>query len=135
MTQDFKKLKVYQEAFDLSKDIYKEMKDAKSNFRLKEQLFGSSTAICANLAEMAAFDNKNQQNQKIYTCIGEANETDFWLNFCKEVGLLNDEKFKDFQNRVKVARMMLFNLHESIKKEVNCMCLAHPPHSSGLRTL
>jgi len=119
MTQDFKKLKVYQEAFDLSRDIYNELKEAKGSFRVKEQLFGASTAICANLAEMSAFDNKNQQNQKIYTCIGEANETDFWLNFCKEVNLLGDEKFKDFQNRVKVARMMLFNLHDSIKKEVN----------------
>jgi len=119
MTQDFKKLKVYQEAFDLSKDIYNELKEAKGSFRVKEQLFGASTAICANLAEMSAFENKNQQNQKIYTCIGEANETDFWLNFCKEVDLLGDEKFKDFQNRVKVTRMMLFNLHDSIKKEVN----------------
>jgi len=119
MTQDFKKLRVYQEAFDLSKDIYNELKEAKGSFRVKEQLFGASTAICANLAEMSAFENKNQQNQKIYTCIGEANETDFWLNFCKEVNLLNEEKFKDFQNRVKVTRMMLFNLHDSIKKEVN----------------
>jgi len=119
MTQDFKKLKVYQTAFDLSKDIYNEFKEVAGNFRVKEQLFAASTAICANLAEMAAFDNKNQQNQKLYTCIGEANEVDFWLNFCKEVGLLAEDKYKDFQNRVKVTRMMLFSLHDSIKKEVN----------------
>jgi four helix bundle protein len=68
---------------------------------------------------MSAFQNKNQQNQKVYTCIGEANETDFWLNFCKDVNLLSEEKFKDFQNRVKTTRMMLFNLHKSIKQEVN----------------
>lgn len=119
MTQDFKKLNVYQEAYGLSKDIYNELKDVTGNFRLKEQLFGSSTAICANLAEMSAFKNKNQQMQKISTCIGEANETDFWLNFCVDVGLLPSEKHKDFQNRIKTARMMLFNLQKSIKEEVN----------------
>jgi four helix bundle protein len=119
MVQDFKKLRVYQEAYKLSKDIYKEMKDLQGHFRLKEQLFASTTAICANIAEMGAFENKNQQKQKIGTCIGEANETDFWLNFCRDVNLLTEDKFKDFQNRVKTTRMMLYNLHKSIKQEMN----------------
>ena len=114
--QDFRKLKVYQEAYGLSKDIYNETKDIKGNFRLKEQLFGSSTAICANLAEMGSFDNRNQQRQKVATCIGEANETEFWLNFCKDVELLDEEKFKEFLNRLKMARMMLYNLHKTIKE-------------------
>jgi len=115
MTQDFKKLNVYQQAYDLAKDIYNELKDIKGNFRLKEQLFGSSTAICANLAEMGAFDNVNQVKQKVHTCIGEANETDFWLNFCKDVDILSEAKFKDFQDRVKTTRMMLCNLNKAIK--------------------
>ena len=117
MVQNFTKLNVYQEAYSLSKDVYNEMKDVKGNFRLKEQLFGSTTAICSNLAEMAAFDNKNAQKQKVSTCLGETNETEFWLNFCKDVGLLADEKFKDFANRLKVTRMMLFNLRKAIAKE------------------
>jgi four helix bundle protein len=117
--QDFKKLKVYQEAYDLSKEVYKELKDVKGNFRLKEQLFGSTTAVCANLAEMSAFENKNQQKQKVTTCLGEANETEFWLNFCKDSGLLTEDKFKEFVNKLKVTRMMLFNLHKSIKQEIN----------------
>jgi len=120
MTQDFRKLKVYQEAYNLATDVYNEMKDVKSNLRLKEQLFGASTAICANLAEMSAFENKNQQKQKVSTCLGEANETEFWLNFCKDVSLLNEEKFKEFSNRIKVTRMMLFNLHKSVEAEAKC---------------
>jgi len=118
MTQNFTKLKVYEEAYNLSKDVYNDMKDVKHNFRLKEQLFGSTTAICANLAEMSAFDNKNAQKQKVSTCLGETNETEFWLNFCKDVGLLNGDKFKDYVNRLRITRMMLFNLRKSIAKEV-----------------
>jgi len=117
--QDFRKLKVYQEAYGLSKDIYNETKDIKGNFRLKEQLFGSSTAICANLAEMGSFDNRNQQRQKVATCIGEANETEFWLNFCKDVGLLDEIKFKGYLNTLKTTRMMLYNLHKSVKEAEN----------------
>lgn len=116
--QDFRKLKVYQEAYGLAKDIYNELKEAKGSFRVKEQLFGSSTAICANLAEMGSFDNRNQQKQKVATCIGEANETEFWLNFCKDVNLLGEERFKEFLNRVKTTRMMLYNLHKSIKEAI-----------------
>lgn len=118
--QDYRKLKVYQEAYNLSKELYMEMREVKSNFRLKEQLFGASTAICANLAEMSAFENKNQQKQKVTTCLGEANETEFWLNFCKDVGLLNEGRFKEFANRLKVTRMMLFNLHKSVEAEAKC---------------
>ena len=116
--QDFKKLRVYQEAYGLSKDLYNELKDVKGNFRLKEQLFGCSTAICVNIAEMGAFDNRNQQRQKVATCIGEANETEFWLNFCKDVELIEEQRFKDYINRLKITRMILYNLHKAIK-EVN----------------
>jgi four helix bundle protein len=116
--QDFKKLNVYQEAYNLSKNVYNELKDVKGNFRPKEQLFGSTTAICSNLAEMSAFDNKNAQKQKVVTCLGEANETEFWLNFCKDVSLLDGEKFRDFVNRLKITRMMLFNLRKAVAKEV-----------------
>jgi four helix bundle protein len=119
MVQDFKKLKVYQGAYNLSKEIYNELKDVNGHFRLKEQLFGSTTAVCANLAEMSAFENKNQQKQKVTTCLGETNETEFWLNFCKDSGLLSEEPFKDFVNKVKMNRMMLFNLQKSIKEEMN----------------
>jgi four helix bundle protein len=119
--QDFKKLAVYQTAYYLSKDLYNEIKGVKGNFRLKEQLFGSSTAICANLAEMGSFDNRNQQRQKVATCIGEANETEFWLNFCKDVEIINEDKFKDYLNRLKTTRMMLYNLHKSVKEAENVL--------------
>jgi len=130
--QNFKKLIVYQEAFNLSKLIYNELKEVKSHFRLKEQLFGATSAIAANLAEMSAFENKNQQKQKLITCIAEANETEFWLDFCKEVGLLNEEKHKNYSNVITKIRMMLLNLLKSIKSEINprLKTLSYPRHST-----
>ena len=117
MPQNFNNLDVYNEAYSLAQDIYKETEKIEKHFRLKEQLFGSSTAVCANLAEMAAMDNKKQQAQKVKVCIGETNESEFWLNFCKDAGLIEESKFKDYINRLKVIRMKLYNLLRSIEKE------------------
>jgi len=111
--QDFHKLQVYQDAFKLSKLIFKEIKDLK-HFRLKEQLFGSITSICANLAEMSAFDNVNQIKQKVKICIGEANETEFWLDFCSENDLIELKNHKVYIDNIKIIRMKLFNLLKSI---------------------
>ncbi|MEW6035220.1 MAG: four helix bundle protein [Candidatus Micrarchaeota archaeon] len=52
--QDFKKLRVYEEAFRLSKDVFQFMEDKRMSSRAKEQLLASVSSICANLAEMGA---------------------------------------------------------------------------------
>lgn len=114
--QNFKELKVYQEAYELSKDVYEVIKDWK-NMRLQGQLFGSVTSICANLAEMGAFDNNNSQIQKVRTCIGEANESEFWLDFCKDSKLITAEKHKDFTERMIKIRKMLLGLLKSMNGE------------------
>jgi four helix bundle protein len=115
MAQNFNNLLVYQESYKLTKEICIELEKIEKNFRLKDQLFGSISSIAANLAEMAAFDNKNQILQKVRVSIGECNEAEFWLNLCKDIGLIDETKHKDFVNRVKKTRMMLYNLLASIK--------------------
>ena len=63
MTQNFKNLKVYNDAFMLSKDLYLFFDNKQVPLRAKEQLLASASSICANLAEMAAFESKPQQKQ------------------------------------------------------------------------
>ncbi|MEM2908638.1 MAG: four helix bundle protein [Candidatus Bilamarchaeaceae archaeon] len=64
------------------------MEDKKMSFRAKEQLLASASSICANLAEMGAFESKAQMRQKPITCIGEANETEFWLDLCNSLKVI-----------------------------------------------
>ncbi len=85
---------------------------------LKEQLFGSITAIPANLAEMSSMENKNQQTNKLRVCIGECNETEFWLAFCKDVGLITEQVCKEYVDRITKVRMMLFSLLKSINTPI-----------------
>jgi len=103
---DFKNLSMYQKAFDLSKAIYTEIGDSKQ-YRIRDQLIGSVTSVCANLAEMTSFDNKNQMKQKLRICIGETNETEFWINFLNEINIFSEEKTNNFLEQVYLIRIML----------------------------
>ncbi|MFN7990600.1 MAG: four helix bundle protein [Candidatus Micrarchaeia archaeon] len=114
MTQNFKNLKVYDDAFMLSKDLYLFFQDTQVSLRAKEQLLASASAICANLAEMAAFDSKGAMKQKVTTCIGEANECQFWLDMMHELKVLPQREHLDFMNRLVKVRSMLFNLKQKM---------------------
>jgi four helix bundle protein len=114
--QNFQDLDVYKKAYDLARQVYEDMKPNK-NYRLTGQLFGSTTSICANLAEMAAFDTPNHQSHKVRIAIGEANETEFWLNFCKDSGELPEHKCRLYIERLTEIRKMLFGLWNAIKEK------------------
>ncbi|MBI5158556.1 four helix bundle protein [Candidatus Micrarchaeota archaeon] len=117
MAQNPKNLPVYKEAFKLSVDVYNTFKEVKTSLRLKEQLFGSVSSVCANLAEMSAFESQGQQKQKIRICIGECNEAEYWFDLCKEVCLLDGVSHENFSSRLAGVRAMLFGLLKSISQE------------------
>ena len=115
MTQNFKNLKIYDDAFRLSKDLYLFFGDKQMvSFRAKEQLLASASSICANLAEMAAFESKPAMKQKVITCIGEANECEFWMDMMEQLKVLPQREHLDFMNRLVKIRSMLFNLKKSM---------------------
>lgn len=115
MTQNFKNLKIYDDAFLLSKELYLFFQDKHQvPLRAKEQLLASASSICANLAEMAAFESKPAMKQKVITCIGEANETEFWMAMMHELKVIPQREHLDFMNRLVKIRSMLFNLKKSM---------------------
>jgi len=117
MTQNFKNLKVYQDALSLSRAIYIRFKDVKGSLRTKEQIISSASSIGANLAEMASMSSKPQQKQKLTVCIGECNETEHWLEFYKGIEL-KDEEYNEYLGRVVNLRKGLFNLKKAIESEI-----------------
>ena len=115
MTQNFKNLKIYDDAFRLSKDLYLFFQDKQQvPLRAKEQLLASASSICANLAEMAAFESKPAMKQKVTTCIAEANETEFWLDMMEQLKVVPQREHIDFLGRLVKIRSMLFNLKKSM---------------------
>jgi len=113
--QDFKKLRVYEEAFRLSKDVFQFMGDKQMSFRAKEQLLASVSSICANLAEMAAMDSIPAQKQKLVCCIGESNETEYWLDLCNSLGIIPQKEHLRFMDTLVRIRSMLCKLKASVE--------------------
>jgi four helix bundle protein len=119
--QDFKKLRVYEEAFRLSKDVFEFMEDKKMSFRAKEQLLASVSSICANLAEMGAIDSIPAQRQKLVTCIGESNEAEFWLDLCYSLKIIPQREHLRFMDALVRIRSMLCKLKASVEKRGESM--------------
>jgi len=113
--QDFKKLRVYEEAFRLSKDVFSFMNDKQMSFRAKEQLLASVSSICANLAEMGAIDSIPAQRQKLVCCIGESNETEYWLDLCHSLNIIPQREHLRFMDALVRIRSMLCRLKASVE--------------------
>ena len=115
--QNFKNLKVYEEAFRLSKDIFEFMEDKQMSRRAKEQLLASVSSICANLAEMGAYDSIPAKKQKLVTCIGEANEAEFWLDLCHSLKIIPQREHLNFMTGLVRVRSMLCKLKSSVEDD------------------
>jgi four helix bundle protein len=115
--QNFKNLKVYEEAFRLSKDVFEFMEDKKMSLRAKEQLLASVSSICANLAEMSAFDSLAAKRQKLVTCIGEANEAEFWLDLCYSLKIIPQREHLSFMGSLIKVRSMLCKFKGAMEEQ------------------
>jgi four helix bundle protein len=114
--QNFKNLKVYEEAFRLSKDVFEFMEDKKMSFRAKEQLLASVSSICANLAEMSAYDSIAAKKQKLAISIGEANEAEFWLDLCHSLKIIPQREHLNFMTSLVKVRSMLCRFRNSMNE-------------------
>jgi len=110
---NFKSLHVYGEAFELSNMIYGRINLLKE-LSLRDQLFRSSTSICANLAEYCAFRSSKQRRHILSICVGEANETEFWIDFCKEQKMIGEELHYEIIMRLESIRKKLCGLMRTI---------------------
>lgn len=70
------------------------LRDEKSEYVLSKQLLRSGTAIGALIREAEFGQSLADFRSKMSIGLKEANETDYWLNFLKDTGYLNDKMFQ-----------------------------------------
>src|SRR4051812_6853122 len=111
--KSFRELKVYREARAAALQIYNLSKKfpSEERYSLTDQIRRSSRAVKAMLAEAwarrrykAAFINK------IDEALGEAYETQSWLDDCLDDGYLSAENFDDLDQRYDHICGMLFRM-------------------------
>ena len=108
-------LEVYKMAYELSKDVIKEIENFKGKFRLQEQLLGAITSIPANLMEFCSMNKPQQQSEKLRVCIGEAFEAEYWINLCKDLDMIDKDKADRLLQRLIDVRKRLFTLRDAVK--------------------
>src|SRR6266478_1208452 len=108
--RSFRELKVYEKARDAAKQVFELTKDfpREERYALTDQIRRSSRAVKAMLAEAwarrrykAAFINK------IDEALGEANETQSWLDDALDSQYLSAATFKDLNERHQAIGGML----------------------------
>lgn len=110
----FKSLRVYNLAYTYAIQVIKEI-EYLNNDRIKDQLFGSTTSVPANLAECGGFKTNPYIKNKLRICIGECNETEFWLDLCHDLKLLPEEKISSLKSTNENIRVMLCSLYKKFQ--------------------
>lgn len=117
--ENYKDLIVYTKAYGLAMEIFfvsmafpKEEK-----YSLTDQIRRSSRSVTANLAEAWA---KRRYSKvfvnKLTDCLGEANETNVWLNYSKDCNYIPDEIFlKLAAENEEVCKMLISMINNSDK--------------------
>jgi four helix bundle protein len=94
----FRDLKVYQLAYKLAIDIFKETKafPHDERYAMTSQIRRSSRSVAANLAE--GYRKRQYPNMfvsKLADCDAEATETQVWLDFARDCGHLSKERHNE----------------------------------------
>jgi len=103
---DFKKLKVWKEAFQLVKQIYKNTSQFPDfeKYSLKSQINRASVSIVSNIAEGAVKNSKKDFKRFLFISLGSIAELETQLLIAKDLGYNIDEllfvKLKKIENMV-----------------------------------
>lgn len=93
--QDFKQLRVWQEARELNKEIYSLTKyfPDSEKFGMISQLQRASSSICANIAEGAGRQTNKGFTSFLYIALGSLKEIESFLIMAKDVGHITEKQF------------------------------------------
>lgn len=121
MASGYKKLEVYNLAFDLSVRIHK-MSLSLPKFELHEegsQIRRSSKSVCANIVEGYALRKyKNEYLHYLYRAYGSSEETLFHVEELFKTGSLADEEiYNELYSGYKILNAKLFNFIQHIEHE------------------
>jgi four helix bundle protein len=118
MIKSFKDLKVYQIAFSLAMEIFKETKNfpAEEKYSITSQITRSSRSIAANISEgWAKREYQSVFKQQLVTSLGSAGETKTWIDFALACKYLSKELHFEWIKQIDEISKMLTVLHQKWK--------------------
>jgi len=115
--QNFKELKVWEKAHQLTLSIYKtSAKFPKEEiFSLTNQLRRTLASIPANIAEGCGKNSQADLANFLNISLGSANETDYFLILSRDLDYLTEEQFTILSNSINEVKEMLINLVSRVR--------------------
>ncbi|UCG92102.1 MAG: four helix bundle protein [candidate division WOR-3 bacterium] len=123
--RDYKDLKVWQKALEVACDVL-ELVDmlpaGPARDIIGKQIIGSSTSVCANIAEGHSSGSSREYHRILKIAFREAKETDNWLQVIKVSRKFARPKIVDFAKKIEDKNTevlkMLSSLRTSIKNQI-----------------
>ncbi|MBK6936910.1 MAG: four helix bundle protein [Chitinophagaceae bacterium] len=99
-------------------NLYKYLVETKKEFVLSKQLLRSGTSIGSNIREAYNAASKNDFIYKLSISQKEADETIYWLELLREVGLLTNKEFESIETETAELLKMIRNSILTTKKNI-----------------
>ena len=113
---NFKNLQIWQESINLITDNYNFTttlpKDEK--FGLISQLNRSCVSIASNIAEGTSKRSNKHFIKFLEDSLGSAYEWETQIIICKNLNFITEEKFDDFENRIKKIQQKISNFIDKL---------------------
>ncbi len=111
-------LKVFQRAYSLSLEIYKESSrfPKEERFAITDQMRRASSSICANIAEGYGRQMGSDKDFRHFLTMakGSCHEMGVWIDYCLDLNMINQECHKKWQEEYIEISKMLWGLIKTL---------------------
>ncbi|MFH1439659.1 MAG: four helix bundle protein [Candidatus Woesearchaeota archaeon] len=117
MTQDFKKLAVWQKAHQLTLEIYKQSRKFPfdERFGLTQQIRRSVTSVVLNIAEGTSGSNKRLEKYLVIAQ-GSCKETECNLMICNGLNFIDNNICNQLTEKCRILQASIQNFINTVKK-------------------
>jgi four helix bundle protein len=118
--EDFKDLRVWQEAHSLTLNVYRSSRNLPKEeiYGLTSQLRRAAASIGANIAEGCGRRSDAEMGRFLQIARGSANELEYHLILARDLRMLSTADFSDLENRVLQVQRMLTSLAARVRRAV-----------------
>ena len=102
-------------------NLYKHLRDTKSEFVMSKQILRCGTSIGANIAEALCSISKKEFQAKMYIAFKECVETQYWLELLHDTEYITDSEFSSIDVDCEELRKLLSSITKTTGENLSKM--------------
>jgi four helix bundle protein len=118
--EDFKDLRVWEKAYDLTLSVYKKISSfpREEMYGLTSQLRRAASSVGANIAEGCGRRSDPEMRRFLQIARGSADEVEYHLLLARDLHFLSPDDFKDLEGMVLEIQRMLASFVQRLSADV-----------------